>query len=205
MGDLVVAMLVAPIALILFGFFRGLDPLGQVLVYRAFDFLDYALAVLVAVAFVAAWSVLQMRPLRVLIAVGFLAALLATTPMAWNTPAVLGVQNVTTSEEFHALALIASLGAHRIATDERLADVASWWFGLSADASFPLKLRDNASLGGADYALVLERWSTAGAQIHPAPNLILAPRTIASFLAANRVMYAGGPAGDRVFVVQVLG
>jgi hypothetical protein len=205
MGDLVVAMLVAPIALILFGFFRGLDPLGQVLVYRAFDFLDYALAVLVAVAFVAAWSALRSGPWHALLAVGFLAALLATTPMAWNTPAVLGVQNVTTSEEFHALALIASLGAHRIATDERLADVASWWFGLSADASFPLKLRDNASLGGADYALVLERWSTAGAQIHPAPNLILAPRTIASFLAANRVMYAGGPAGDRVFVVQVLG
>jgi hypothetical protein len=205
MGDLVVAMLVAPIALILFGFFRGLDPLGLVLVYRAFDFLDYALAILAAVAFVAAWSALRSRPWRALLGVGFLAALLATTPMAWNTSAVLGVQNVTTSEEYHALALITSLGAHRVATDERLADVASWWFGLSADATLPLKLRDNASLVGADYALVLERWSTVGAQIHPAPNIVLASRIVASFLAGNRVLYAGGPAGDQIFVVQVLG
>lgn len=204
MGDLVVAMLVAPIALILFGFFRGLDPLGQVLVYRAFDFLDYALAILVAVAFVAVWGALRMRPLRVLLAVGFLAALLATTPMAWNTSAVLGVQNVTTSEEFHALALIASFGAHRVATDERLADVASWWFGLSADASLPLKLRDNASLAGAEYALILERWSTVGAQIHPAPNLVVAPDAIHRFVAANRVVYVAGVPGDRVLVVQVL-
>jgi hypothetical protein len=118
---------------------------------------------------------------------------------------VLGVQNVTTSEEYHALALITSLGAHRVATDERLADVASWWFGLSADATLPLKLRDNASLVGADYALVLERWSTVGAQIHPAPNIVLASRIVVSFLAGNRVLYAGGPAGDRIFVVQVLG
>jgi hypothetical protein len=204
MGDLVVAMLVAPIALILFGFFRGLDPLGQVLVYRAFDFLDYALAVLVAVAFVATWSALRAGPWRALLGAGFLAALLATTPMAWNTSAVFGVQNVTTSEEFHALALIASLGGHHVATDERLADVASWWFGLSADATLPLKLRDNASLAGGEYALILERWSSVGAQIHPAPNLVIASAAINRFVAANRVVYAAGLPGDRVLVVQVL-
>jgi hypothetical protein len=204
MGDLVVAMLVAPIALILFGFFRGLDPLGLTLVYRAFDFLDFALAILVAVAFVAAWSALRSGPRRALLGVGFLAILLATTPMAWNTPAVLGVQNTTTSEEFQALALIASLGGHRVATDERLADVASWWFGLSADATLPLKLRDNASLAGAEYALILERWSTVGAQIHPAPNLVIASAAINRFVAANRVVYAAGLPGDRILVVQVL-
>jgi hypothetical protein len=204
MGDLVVAMLVAPIALILFGFFRGLDPLGLVLVYRAFDFLDYGFAILVAVAFVAAWSALRFGPWRALLGVGFLGALLATTPMAWNTSAVFGVQNVTTSEEFHALALVASLGGHRVATDERLADVASWWFGFSADASLPLKLRDNASLAGAEYALILERWSTVGAQIHPAPNLVIASAAINRFVAANRIVYTAGLPGDRVLVVQVL-
>src|SRR5438552_1646370 len=46
-NDLVVAMLVAPVALILFGFLRGLDPSGLLFVYRAFDFMDYASAVLI--------------------------------------------------------------------------------------------------------------------------------------------------------------
>src|SRR5216117_4521746 len=84
----------ADLALIVFGFLRGLDPGGFLLVYRAFDFLDYALAVLIGVAFVAAWrGIGRSRAARAGLGVAFLAALLLTTPMAWNTPAVFGVQN----------------------------------------------------------------------------------------------------------------
>jgi hypothetical protein len=65
-------------------------------------------------------------------------------------------------------------------------------------------LRDNESLAGADYAVVLERWSTVGAQVHPAPNIVLAPGILAAFLAANRIVYTAGPPGDRIVLVQVL-
>ena len=41
MNDLLVAMAVAPVALVLFAFLRGLDALSQTLVYRSFDFLGY--------------------------------------------------------------------------------------------------------------------------------------------------------------------
>jgi hypothetical protein len=203
-SDLIVSMLVAPIALILFGLLRGLDAMGLTLLYRAFDFMDYALAALVAVAFVATWRALRsMRPARALLAVGFIAILLATTPMAWNTPAVFGVQNVTMTDEFQALALLASLGAKNVTTDERLASVGAWWFGYPTDSLLPLKLRDNETVQ-ADFALVLERWTTVGAQLHPTPNVVLSEGTVARFLATNRVMYAAGPEGDRIFVVQVL-
>ncbi|TLZ68021.1 MAG: hypothetical protein E6K12_02625 [Methanobacteriota archaeon] len=204
-SDLIVAMFVAPVALILFGFFRGLDPGGLLLVYRAFDFLDYALAVLIAVAFVGAWrAVGPSRPARAALVTGFLVALLASTPMAWNTPAVFGVQNVTTSEEFHALAVLGSLGARNVTTDQRLADVGRMWFGYSANADLPRKLRDNESLVGADYAVVLERWSTVGAQVHPAPNIVLPQGIVAAFLTSNRVVWTAGPVGDRIFIVQIL-
>ena len=150
--------ILAPVALIVFGFLRGLDPGGFLLVYRAFDFLDYALAVLIGVAFVAAWrGIGRSRAARAGLGVAFLAALLLTTPMAWNTPAVFGVQNVTTSDEFQALAVLGSLGARNVTTDQRMADVGKMWFGYLANPDLPQKLRDNASLVGADYALVLER------------------------------------------------
>src|SRR5207253_2146848 len=204
-NDLIVSMLVAPVALIVFGFLRGLDPGGFLLVYRAFDFLDYALAVLIGVAFVAAWrGIGRSRAARAGLGVAFLAALLLTTPMAWNTPAVFGVQNVTTSDEFQALAVLGSLGARNVTTDQRMADVGKMWFGYLANPDLPQKLRDNASLVGADYALVLERWTTIGAQIHPAPNIVLAPETLAAFLATNRVVYETGLPGDRILVVQIL-
>jgi hypothetical protein len=205
-NDLIVSMLVAPVALIMFGMLRGLDPASLVIVYRSFDFLDYGVAVLVAVAFVAAWRVIGPRKIgHAALAAGFVAVLLATTPMAWNTPAVFGVQNATTSNEFQALALLASFGARNVATDERLASVGAFWFGYTTNASLPSKLHDNGSVQGFDYAVVLERWTTVGAQVHPAPNIVLARSVIDAFLVANRVVYEAGPSGDRIFVVQVFG
>jgi len=204
-NDLVVSMLVAPVALILFGLLRGLDPESLLIVYRSVDFLDYAFAILIGVAFVAAWRWLgPWRPAKAVLLAGFLAALLATTPMAWNTPAVFGVENVTTPQEFRALALLGSFGARNVTTDQRLASVGAMWFGYSADSSLPLKLRDNESLGGFQYALVMERWTTVGAQVHPAPNIVISPVVIQYLLAGNRVVYTAGPSGDRIFIVQLL-
>ncbi len=204
-NDLVVSMLVAPVALILFGLLRGLDPESLLIVYRSVDFLDYAFAVLIGVAFVAAWRWLgPWRPAKAVLLAGFLAALLATTPMAWNTPAVFGVENVTTPQEFRAIALLASFGARNVTTDQRMADVGAMWFGYAADASLPVKLRDNESLGGFQYALALERWTTVGAQLHPAPNVVISTAVFENFLAANRVVYAAGPSGDRIFIVLLV-
>jgi len=124
--------------------------------------------------------------------------------MAWDTPAVFGVDNVTTPHEFRALALLASFGARNVTTDQRLADVGAMWFGYTTDPSLPLKLRDNESLGGLQYALVMERWTTVGAQVHPAPNVVISMVVLENFLAENRVVYVAGASGDRIFVVQLL-
>jgi len=205
MNDLIVSMLVAPVALILFGLLRGLDPESLLIVYRSVDFLDYAFAILIGVAFVAAWRWLgRWPPTRGLLLAGFLAALLATTPMAWNTPEVFGVENITTSQEFRALALLASFGARNVTTDQRLAAVGAMWFGYSTDSSLPVKLRDNESLDGFQYAIALERWTTVGAQVHPAPNIVISQVVFENFLVQNRVVYAAGLSGDRIFVVQLL-
>ena len=124
--------------------------------------------------------------------------------MAWNTPAVFGVENVAAPQEFRALALLASFGARNVTTDQRLAAVGAMWFGYSADSSLPLKLRDNESIGGFQYALALERWTTVGAQVHPAPNVVISAVVFENFLAENRIVYTAGPFGDRVFIVQLL-
>ena len=204
-NDLVVAMLVAPVALILFGLLRGLDPESLLILYRSVDFLDYAFAILIGVAFVAAWRWLgPWRPAKAVLVAGFLAALLSTTPMAWDTPAVFGVDNVTTPPEFRALALLASFGARNVTTDQRLADVGAMWFGYATDSSLPVKLRDNASFGSFQYALVLERWTTVGAQLHPAPNLVISSVILSNFLTANRIVYTAGPPGDRIFILLLV-
>ncbi len=203
LGDVVVAMGIAPVALILFAFLRGLDGLSQVLVYRSFDFLDYGLAAAVGVGFAFLWRRLRRAPARLALAGVLLGILLATTPIAFSTQAVFGVDEVTTSAEYQALAVLASLHPANVTTDQRLADVGRMWFGLATDPTLPFALRDNGSLSGHNYALVLERWSSVGAQVHPQPNVVLPAATLAGFLAANRIVYVAGPPGDRIYVVQV--
>ncbi len=204
LGDVVLAMGIAPVALVLFAFLRGLDGLSQVLVYRSFDFLDYGLAAAVGTGFAFAWLRLRRHDgARLALAAGLLVVLLATTPIAWNPQAVFGVDEVTTPAEFQAMAVLASLHPLRVATDQRLADTAATWFGLDTNATLPYLLRDHAAVSGYDYALVLERWTTIGAQVHPAPNVVLPASTLDAFLAANRVVYAAGPAGDRIYVVAL--
>ncbi len=204
LSDVVVAMGIAPVALVLFAFLRGLDGLSLVLVYRSFDFLDYGLAIAIGVGFAFAWSRLRNREAaRLALVAGFLVVLLATTPIAWNPQAVFGVTEVTTPAEYQAMAVLASLHPRSVTTDQRLADTARSWFGLATNSSLPYALRGNLSLKGSDYALVLERWTTVGAQVHPAPNIVISVATLDAFLAANRVVYAAGPAGDRVYVVEL--
>ncbi len=203
--DLVLAMGIAPVALVLFAFLRGLDGLSQVLVYRSFDFVDYGLAVAVGVGFVYAWHRLRRAPAQLVLGAALLSVLLATTPIAWNTQAVLGVNNVTTPEEYQALAFVASLHPLNVTTDQRLADVGRMWFGLATDSSLPFVLRNNGTVSGHDYALVLERWDTVGAQVHPQSNVVLSASTLSAFLSANRVVFVAGPAGDRIYVLEMTG
>ena len=42
-----------------------------------------------------------------------------------------------------------------------------------------------------------------GAQVFPAPNVVLEPGVLASFVGANRVVYAAGLPGERVLVIQI--
>jgi hypothetical protein len=206
LADVVVAMGIAPVALVLFAFLRGLDGLSQVLVYRSFDFVDYGLAVAIGTGLAFSWRRLRGREAtRILLAAGFLGVLLATTPIAWNTQAVFGVDNVTTSAEYQALSVLTSLHPANVTTDQRLADIGRMWFGLATDPNLPFLLQGNRTVSGHDYAVVMDRWTTVGAQVHPQPNVVLSEGAIAAFLGANRIVYVAGPAGDRIYLVQLTG
>ena len=203
-GDGLFAMAVAPVALVLFAFLRGLDSLSQTLVVRSFDFVDYALAVLVGVGVAYTWMRLRSKKsARIALAATLIVALLATTPMAWNTQAVFGVNNVTTPAEYQALAFLATLHPANVTTDERLVYMASLWFGVNASSTLPFLLENNQSVSSYAYAVVLDEWTTVGAQVYPAPNIVLSAKVLNGFLAQNRVVYSDGPQRSRIYVVQI--
>ncbi len=194
-----VAITIAPLTVVAFGFLRGLDPLSFALVYRSLDFLDFGLAMAVGIGIAVLWKGAS-RMKRTAMAALLVAALVATTPMAYASESVFGVQNVTYEYEFAAIAF-ASSSVGRFGSDQRLADVGAWWFHLDSDRSAMLRLDRGESMAGYGLVLVEGRWTTTGAQIHPAPNLVLDPASLDRFLWENNVVYAGGLAGSPVYVV----
>jgi hypothetical protein len=175
-------------------------------VYRSFDFVDYALALLAGIGFAVAWSRLRSsKPAQIALGATFVVVLLATTPMAWNSQAVFGVNEVTTPAEVQALSVLASLHPRHVTTDERLALVLGNWFGYPASSTLPFRLHGDETVTGYDYAIVADSWTTVGAQVYPAPNLVLSRQVLASFLEENRVVFASGPPGDRTYLVQLSG
>jgi len=39
--------------------------------------------------------------------------------------------------------------------------------------------------------------------VHPAPNIVISGVVFEKFLAENQIVYAAGPYGDRIFIVQL--
>lgn len=193
------ALLIAPIAFLAFALLRGLDPLSHLLAYRTVDFLDLGLALVVGTGLVRAAG----RRRRAVLAVLAAGALLATLPLAYATEATFQVQNTTYEYEMAAFRHLAETGAGRVATDQRMAAVLTWAFGLPADGSLPLRLRAG---GGPpeDALLVLEgNWRTRGAQVHPLPFQRIDEGVFADLLKGGDLLYHGGSDGNPLFVVRL--
>ena len=203
-SDVVMALLVAPAVFLLFGFLRGLDVFSFRITYRGFDFLDFGFAVLAGIGLAYVARRLGRRPATTVpLMAGFLGLLLATTPMAWDTQAVFGVDNVNRPEEFQTLSVLASLGATGVASDQRVAHMGLWWYGFEVDPFLGTELRDREPVRRSEYAIVLERWTTIGAQDFPRPNAILDRQTVEDFLDAQWILYVTGTEGDRIYVARL--
>jgi hypothetical protein len=67
-----------------------------------------------------------------------------------------------------------------------------------------VRLADGEPVEAAEYAVLLERWTSVGAQVHPAPNVVLERDDLDPFLASNRIVYSAGRPGDRVWIVRIV-
>ncbi len=191
-----VVLLLVPLTVILYALLRGLDPLSHVILYRSIDFLDFGIALTVAVAVVSQRG----RWRRVLVGV-LVVSLLATVPMAYASERVFQVQNTTYAYEWAALSHLSGAGAPAPHTDQRLASVMAWYFGVPADGTLPLILEFNQPLP--DGILLLEEnWGSRGAQVHPFPFIPIAEERLAGLVAGHNLIYHGGTEGNAIFVLQ---
>ncbi len=196
---LVLALILVPFTVMLYGLLRGLDPLSHTLVYRSFDFLDYGLAIGIGTALFRQMSSAR----RTALATVAFGALLATLPLAYSTETVLHVQNTTYRYELDAMMRLQDGGASDVQTDQRLGDVMAMAFGLRTDRTLPFKIVQGQPLGPGSTLLVEEKWALRGAQVHPMPFLPIGEESLAALLRYSDVVYHGGDSSNSLYILLV--
>jgi len=190
--SMVLALLFAPLTMILFAFLRGLDVTSYTIAYRSFDFLDFGFAILFGTGIIL--LVRHLKHLKSIVVAVSLLLLLVTTPIAFQTEGLFGVHNHTYEYEVDSFEAIKALSAERtLDSDQRLGTSAKNLFNFSGGTDLALRIEAGESLNEYHWLIVKNSWTTVGAQQFPFGQRILENEQLADFLDEQNVLIVAGP------------
>jgi len=200
--DLVLAMLLGPLSLILFGFVRGTDPTSHLIIYRTFDFLMPAFALLVGLGF--AYMVKGHVRLGMAAAASLVVILASTLPIAYGSQELFGVENQTYWYEYDAVEWLSDKGVDGYTSDQRLGETGWRLFDIEYGRGLPYDLREGIALNASSFYVVEESWTTTGAQEFPFGTVVLEDETLSAFEEEASVLYVGGSVDGQLTLVRTV-
>lgn len=194
---MLLAAILAPLTMITFAFLRGLDPTSHMIIYRTFDFLDLAMAVLFAGGVVILLKNLRKAvPVFVVI---LLTVLAATAPLAFQTQELFGVQNQTYSYEVDSYQILRSLSnATSFDSDQRIGTSASNLMNFSGGTSLAYLIDTGHATSNFHWLVVEMSWTTTGAQEFPFGQRVLEEKQLTDFLNEKNVILIAGPSESQL-------
>jgi hypothetical protein len=171
-------------------------------VYRAFDFLMPAFAILVGLGFA---FMVKGRP-RLGIAAGISLVIIcaSTLPIAYSTQELFGVENQTYEFEYDAVKWFSENGVDNYSSDQRLGETGNRLFDLGYGRGLPLYMSKDLPLNGSSFYLLEGQWTTKGAQEFPFGVVVVPQDRIDETLAHATVLYVGGPAENNIVGFRTL-
>jgi len=189
--NLLLAMLLGPLSLIIFAFLRANDVMSHEIIFRTFDFLMPAFALLVGVGFAA--LVKGRERLGIVAGISLVVICASTLPVAYQTQELFGVKNQTYWFEYDAVKWFSEHGVESYTSDQRLGETGWRLFDLEYGRGLPYDLREGLALNRSSFFVLEDEWSKKGAQEFPFGVVVVDEGTIASVLSESSVFYVGGP------------
>lgn len=196
---LVLSLLLAPLAMMLFAFLRGLDVTSYTVAYRSFDFLDLGLATLFGMGL----AIFVRTGLRraVPVSLAFLLLVASTTPIAFQTESLFMVQNQTYEYEVELLGSLQPLSPDRtLDSDQKIGTVSRSLFNFSGDTDLALRVDAGEAVDGFQWLVLKSSWTSRGAQQFPFGQRVISEQVFQEFLAENDVIALAGPVSDQMIV-----
>ncbi|MCJ2562850.1 MAG: hypothetical protein LN417_02005, partial [Candidatus Thermoplasmatota archaeon] len=199
---LIAAAFMTPIAVMLFSFLWGLNPVSFVVLYRTYDYMDIAVAISVGIAFAVALKRFKSPAKKTVLAASFLGLIVLTTPLAYGSEDFYDVQNTTYVAEFSAMEHIDAHNMSNFGSDQRLHATAGLYFDeIEGDGYLPFRLATGSSIAAYDYLLLESKWTTKGAQEHPMPSVVIEDSVFERTVAEANLIYNSGPGETEIFIV----
>ncbi len=189
------AMLMAPLTVILFGMGLGSGALSNQIFYRSFDYADF----FIFVGLGASASVFSSRKTIIESSVvpAIVVALLVTLPFGYYTADLLGVRHDTAAYEVDA---VRWLGAHAdspvVVSDERIGRIAYSTIWVEKHAYLPHDLVTGEPLQRSMFYILEGSWTTVGVNDYPYGRAVIPQSVIDSVFASSNLLYIGGPRSD---------
>ncbi len=194
--NLLLAMLLGPLSLILFAFLRSSDATSQLIVYRTFDFVMPAFALLIGVGF--AMIVKGRLRLGMVAGASLVIVCASTLPIAYSSQQLFGVENQTYWFEYDAVQWFSEHGVQGDASDQRLSETGARLFDLNGSRDLPYDLREGVALNGSSFYVFETDWNTSGAQEFPFGVVLVDSAKTAGALNESSVFYVGGPMENQI-------
>jgi hypothetical protein len=194
--NLLLAMLLGPLSLILFAFLRSNDATSQLIIYRTFDLVMPAFALLIGVGF--AFIVKGRVRLGIAAGVSLVIVCASTLPIAYSSQELFGVENQTYWFEYDAVQWFSEHGVDSYTSDQRLGETGGRLFDLNGSRGLPYDLREGIALNGSSYFVLEAQWTKKGAQEFPFGVVVVKNETITTTLNESSVFYIGGSLDSQI-------
>jgi hypothetical protein len=180
----------------MFAFLRSNDATSQLIVYRTFDFVMPAFALLIGVGF----AIIVKGRLRLgMVAAASLVIVCASTlPIAYSSQQLFGVENQTYWFEYDAVQWFSEHGVSSYASDQRLGETGARLFDLNGSRGLPYDLREGIALNSSSFFVLETSWNESGAQEFPFGVVVVDSSKITHALNESSVFYVGGPVEDHI-------
>jgi hypothetical protein len=194
--NLLLAMLLGPLSLILFAFLRSNDATSQLIVYRTFDLVMPAFALLIGVGF--AFIVKGRVRLGIAAGASLVIVCASTLPIAYSSQELFGVENQTYWYEYDAVQWFSEHGVNSYTSDQRLGETGGRLFDLNGSRGLPYDLREGIALNGSSFFVLEQQWTKKGAQEFPFGVVVVKNETVTTTLNESSVFYIGGSLDSQI-------
>jgi len=192
-------LLLAPLAVMGYGFFGGFSPSSHQIIYRSFDFAD--LFIFIGGGAAVYWLFANRRKAYPIVAGLVIVSLAVSFPFAYDTQTLLGVRHDTQAYEIDGIKWIAGAQSDPyMVSDERLSYIGQAMADIPKANSLPTHFATNYTLPPFWIGVLEYDWLSTGVNNYPEGLMVLSKSDYMRVMEHSNVLYIGGPFENRLIV-----